>query len=304
MKPPPFAYAAPSTLSDAIALLKDGARPIAGGQSLMPVLNFRLAAPPLLVDLRRIPGLDGITIDDGVTLGARVLWRQIEQDTRLAAAHPLLQAAIAHVAHYQVRNRGTVGGSLAHADPASELPGVAVTCDAEIVVQGPAGARRIAAADFFVGPLTTTLAEDELITELRLPPWPATRRWIFEEFARRRGDFALAGVLAFWDPDPSSRATPASATPTCATPTRATPIRATNVHIGVIGACSAPCRLPAAEAALEGRPLDAASIDAAAQAAAAACDPGDDLHASAPYRRSLVATLLSRSLLSRSLAAA
>src|SRR5438067_4590662 len=125
MKPPPFRYQAPETLDEALALLAadPGARPIAGGQSLMPILNFRLAAPSLLVDLRRVPGLGDIVVDaDGVRLGAKVRWRDIENDARLRTAHPLLRAAVAHVAHYQIRNRGTIGGSLAHADPAAELP--------------------------------------------------------------------------------------------------------------------------------------------------------------------------------------
>ena len=136
-------------------------------------------------------------------LGAMVRWRDIEDDARLATAHPLLKAAIAHVAHYQIRNRGTVGGSLAHADPAAEMPGIAVTCDAEIAVVGKAGARVIQAADFFQGPLTTALTPDEIITEVRLPAWPARRRWGFQEFARRRGDFAMAGAAVFYDPDES-----------------------------------------------------------------------------------------------------
>ena len=141
-----------------------------------------------------------------------VRWRDIQDDKRLATAHPLLAAAIAHVAHYQVRNRGTVGGSMAHADPAAEMPGVAVTCDAEIAVVGKAGARTIKAADFFHGALTTALEPDEIITEVRLPAWPAGRRSAFQEFARRRGDFAMSGVALFYDPDGSGRRpTPMSA---------------------------------------------------------------------------------------------
>ena len=181
MNLPPFDYAAPATLDDALALLAGhagGARPIAGGQSLIPVLAFRLAQPTLLVDLRRIPGLNRIDVAiDGTRLGATVRWCDIENDARLAAAHPLLVAAIAHVAHYPIRNRGTVGGSLAHADAAAELPGIAVTCDADIVVAGRTGPRTVKAADFFVGPLMTVLEPDELIVEMRLPPWPAGRRW-------------------------------------------------------------------------------------------------------------------------------
>ena len=159
MKPAPFDYQAPGTLRVVIDLLASNpeAFVIAGGQSLMPVLAFRLATPSLLVDLRRLPGLDHIAVgDDGIRLGALVRWRDIEYDQQLAAAHPLLHAAAAHVAHYQIRNRGTVGGSLAHADPAAELPGVAVTCGGEITLCGPAGSRTVRAGDFFTGPLSDT----------------------------------------------------------------------------------------------------------------------------------------------------
>jgi len=154
MKPAPFDYQAPGTLREAIDLLASnpGAFVIAGGQSLMPVLAFRLATPGLLVDLRRLPGLGNIAVgDDALRLGALVRWRDIENDRRLPAAHPLLHTAVAHVAHYQIRNRGTVGGSLAHADPAAELPGVAVTCEGEITLFGPTGSRTVPAADFSPG---------------------------------------------------------------------------------------------------------------------------------------------------------
>jgi carbon-monoxide dehydrogenase medium subunit len=203
MKLPLFDYAAPKSVAEAIALLgaRDGnAKVLAGGQSLMPILAFRLASPELLVDLKHVQGLDRIEIGDtGVRLGAKVRWVDIEQDERLAVAHPLLAEAIKHVAHYQIRNRGTVGGSVAHADPAAEMPGITVTCEAEITIVGGNGSRIEKAADFFTGPLQTTLASDELITELRLPFWPAARRWSFLEFSRRRGDFALAGVALFYD---------------------------------------------------------------------------------------------------------
>jgi carbon-monoxide dehydrogenase medium subunit len=209
MKPPSFEYRAPETLEEAVALLAadPAARPIAGGQSLIPVLAFRLATPCMLVDLRRLPGLGDIVVDvDGVRLGAKVRWRDIEDDPRLAVAHPLLRAAVAHVAHYQIRNRGTIGGSLAHADPAAELPGIAVTCGAEIEVVGAAGRRTLLASEFFSGQLMTELRSDEIITELRLPPWPPARRWGFEEFARRQGDFALAGIALYYDEDEQGRA--------------------------------------------------------------------------------------------------
>jgi carbon-monoxide dehydrogenase medium subunit len=280
MKLPSFDYACPATLDEAVGLLAAGAgtaKAIAGGQSILPVLAFRLAAPKLLVDLKNVPGLDRIEIDGkGVRLGAKVRWRDIERDMRLRPTRPLLCAAIAHVAHYQIHNRGTVGGSLAHADPAAEMPGVAVTCDAQIRLIGVSGTRTVPAAEFFLGPLSTALAHDELIVEVLLPPWPGGRRWAFDEFALRRGDFALAGIAVFYDVDREGRAT--------------------NAHVGVIGACHRPHRLPQVEAVLNGRLIDHAAISAAAIEAAVAVDPLGDLHASAAYRRSLVGTLLERAL--------
>src|ERR1700691_2675983 len=203
MKLPPFEYACPTTISEAVALLAshDGeAKPLAGGQSLVPMLAFRVASPSLLVDLRKLAELREIKIaNDGVTLGAMVRWRDILDDARLRKAHPLLVAAVEHVAHYQIRNRGTVGGSIAHADPAAEMPGIVVTCEAKIAVVGKSGARVIEVADFFRGPLMTALTPDQIITEIRFPHWPARRRFGFAEFARRRGDFALAGDAVFYD---------------------------------------------------------------------------------------------------------
>jgi aerobic carbon-monoxide dehydrogenase medium subunit len=280
MKPAPFDYSCPSTIAEAVALMAehDGeAKAIAGGQSLMPLLAFWLAAPKLLVDLRKLPGLDRIVIgDDGVRLGAKVRWRDIEDDVSLASAHSLLRASVAHVAHYQIRNRGTVGGSLAHADPAVEMPGIAIACDAAIAVVGAAGGRLIAAADFFLGPLTTALGADEIITEIRLPAWATGRRWGFEEFARRRGDFALTGIALYYDSAEDGRVG--------------------NAHIGVIGACSRPHRLTAAEATLNGLIVEPSAITEVALAAAAEVEPPDDLRASAAYRRALVATLVERAL--------
>jgi len=279
MKPAPFDYQAPATLREAIELLVSDpeATVIAGGQSLMPVLAFGLATPSMLVELRRIPGLGRITVDDGgIRLGARVRWRDIEDDQRLDIAHPLLREAVAHVAHYQIRNRGTVGGSLAHADPAAELPGIAVTCEAEITLVGTAGTRTIHAGDFFTGPLSTLRQPDEIIAELRLPSWPRGRRWALREFALRQGDFALAGIALFYDEDQSGRVS--------------------NAHVGVIGACDRPHRLREVEGMLSGRPVDDRLIQAAAAMAAQAVDPPEDLHAGAAYRRGLVATLVERSL--------
>ena len=279
MKPAPFDYQAPGTLREAIDLLASNpeAFVIAGGQSLMPVLAFRLVTPSLLVDLRWLPGLGNIAVGDGgVRLGALVRWRDIEDDQRLVAAHPLLHVAVARVAHYQIRNRGTVGGSLAHADPAAELPGVAVTCEGEITLVGPAGSRTVRAGDFFTGPLSTLCRPDEIITQLHLPKWPSGRRWAFRKYARREGDFALAGILLFYDEDRQGAAS--------------------NAHVGVIGACSRSHRLSGVETLLNGHTIDDGLIRRAAATAAEEVDPPDDLHGDVAYRRGLLATLIERGL--------
>jgi CO/xanthine dehydrogenase FAD-binding subunit len=284
MKLPPFEYACPTKLSEAVALLAargGDAKLIAGGQSLVPMLAFRLAAPALLVDLRKLPELRKIEISpNGVVLGAMVRWCDILADARLRVAHPLLVAAVAHVAHYQIRNRGTIGGSIAHADPAAEMPGIALACEAEIATVGSAGARVIKAADFFLGPLMTLLEPDEIITDIRFPAWPVERRWGFQEFARRRGDFAMAAAAVWYDEDGGGKAR--------------------NAHVGVIGVGDRPLRLGAVEAVLNGRVIDAATIAQAEAAASAAVDPQTDIHASADYRRALVGTMVERALLSAS----
>ena len=270
----------PTSLAEAVALLAshDGeAKPLAGGQSLVPMLAFRVAAPSLIVDLRKLNELRQIEIADrGVTLGAMVRWRDILGDARLRQAHPLLVAAVEHVAHYQIRNRGTVGGSLAHADPAAELPGIVVTCEAEIAVLGSAGPRVIAAADFFRGPLMTALTADEIITEIRLPPWPARRRFGFAEFARRRGDFALAGAALFYDEDGAGKAV--------------------NAHVGAIGVADRPVRLAAVERVLNGSTIDEATIARPKRRPSAAVDPTDDIHAGGAYRKVLLGVMVERAL--------
>lgn len=281
MKLPDFDYVAPDTPAQVVALLAHhagDARVIAGGQSLLPAMAFRLARPSVLVDLRNLPELARIVIDErGVTLGARVRWRDILDDRRLRVAHPLLVEAVGHVAHYQIRNRGTAGGSLAHADPAAEMPCIAVTCDAELTVLAAGGERVIAAETFFEAPLTTTLGEAELILAVRLPRWPAKRRWAFREFAQRQGDFALAGVALQYDLDGDARARDA--------------------HIGVMGGCYKPARLPRAEEALNGRRVDRATATAVARIAAEEADLAGDFHADLAYRRSLTETLLCEALL-------
>lgn len=281
MKAPSFEYACPDTIDEAVRLLnvhQGDAKLIAGGQSLLPVLAFRLAAPSLLVDTRKLPGLDSISIGgDGVRLGAKVRWCDIEADGRLDQAHPLLKAAVALIAHYQIRNRGTVGGSLAHADPAAELLGVAIACEAEIKIFGPAGERTARADKFIVDALSTCLEFDELVVELRLPAWPEGRRWAFEEFARRSGDFAMAGIALYFDQDGEGRA--------C------------NSRVGVFGASRHPIRLLEAEAVLNGCVIDIATAARASRAAAQTVEPPDDIYASAQYRRALIEALTERALL-------
>jgi carbon-monoxide dehydrogenase medium subunit len=279
MKLPPFEYACPTTVSEAVALLAshDGeAKALAGGQSLVPMMAFRVASPSLVVDLRKLTELRDIKITaEGVTLGAMVRWRQILDDERLRIAYPLLIAAVEHVAHYQIRNRGTVGGSIAHADPAAEMPGIVVTCEAKITVVSKSGSGVIDAKDFFQGPLMTALQPDEIITEIKLPAWPAKRRFGFQEFARRKGDFALAAAMLFYDDDGG---------------------KARNTHVGAIGVGDTPLRLAAVEQVVNGSAIDEATITKAEAAASAAVSPHDDIHASGAYRKALVGVMVERAL--------
>jgi carbon-monoxide dehydrogenase medium subunit len=279
MKMPAFAYAAPESLPEALEILsrhRGEARVLAGGQSLLPLLAFRMAAPSILVDVRKIPALDRISISaGGIELGAKVRWCDIEESKPLRAAHPLLATAVDYVAHYPIRSRGTIGGSLAHADFAAELPGVVVTCDAEIVAVSLGGTRRIPAGEFFQSPLTTMLGHDEVITTLLLPAWPAERRWGFQEFSRQRGGFPLAGVALYYDEVDGN---------------------ASNAHLAVIAANSRLERLAAAEQALNGRAVDEDAVASVAQAAATAIDPVSDTEGPADYRRALVRTLTARAL--------
>lgn len=280
MKLPPFEYASPRTLQEAAVLLakhNGEARPIAGGQSLLPLMAFRLAAPALLVDLTNIPGLDRIELrDDGVHVGALTRWCQIETDERLIVAHPLLHQAVKHIAHYQIRNRGTIGGSLAHADPAAEMPALAIICEAEITITGPEATRTLPAKDFITGPLETALSPGEIVTSVRFPKWQPHRLWAFQEFAKRRGDFALGGVALHFNEDAQGFAS--------------------QVHIGVFGTGETPERLGAVEAFIRGRKVDARLAQAAGNIARDAVRVSGDMHASAEYRQALIGTLLERAL--------
>lgn len=278
MKLPEIAYARPATLAEAVSLLADPeAKLLAGGQSLIPMMAFRLATPALLVDIGRIEALDRISVSsDGVSLGARVRWRDIERSQQLAAYHPLLVEGTAHIAHYQVRNRGTVGGSMAHADPAAELPAIVLACEGQVEIFGVDGARCVSAAEFLLGPLTTALEPTDVITGVKLPPWPSSHRYAFEEFSRRRGDFALAGACLFYDLTNAGRIS--------------------DPHVVAFGATEMPLRVSELERFLSGKPAIAATFEAAANVASDAIVAIDDVHASAAYRASLFGTLVERGL--------
>ena len=279
MKPPPFAYASPDRVDEAVTLLArsgGGAKILAGGQSLVPMLNFRLLAPSLLVDLNRIPALRGIEERDGaLRIGAMTRHSEIERSELIERRLPVLGAAVRHVAHLAIRNRGTIGGSLAHADPAAELPLVALLLDASIGVTGSEGERTLPARDFFRAPLTTALDDDEVLTHLDLRfPAPETG-WGFEERARRSGDFALAAA---------------------ATTLRLDGNRDAEARIAEKGAHPTPVRIESAEARLAGQTPDDDAIDDAAETARSVVEPEDDLHASADFRRHLVGVLTRRAL--------
>lgn len=281
MKPPVFDYAAPKTVDEAVALLSrhaGEAKVLAGGQSLMPLLNMRLARPTLLVDIARVDGLDQIReIDGGLAIGAMTRQRAVEHSELVRTRFPLLHTAILNIAHPQNRNQGTVGGSLAHADPAAELPAVAVAVDAEFRAVGPAGERRIKAADFFVTYLTTALEPTEVLTEVRFPALPPRTGWSFVELARRHGDFALTGVVARLTTDGGGR---------CAA-----------AQIVLFGVGTTPVRARAAEQALVGETLSTPLFARAGLTASQEIDePLSDVHASADYRRDLARVLTRRAL--------
>ena len=281
MKPPPFDHARAESVEEAVSLLacrEGGAKLLAGGQSLVPMLNFRLVHPSLLVDVNRIPGLSGIEEGDGVLrIGALARHRRLEVSAAVAERFPVLRAAVRNVAHLAVRNRGTLGGSLAHADPAAELPMMALLLDATMEIAGPAGPpRRLAARDFFHSALATDLGDAEMLTRVELPFLPPGTGWGFEEVARRAGDFALAAAAA--------------------TLTLGADGKVAEARLAVMGAHDTPLRIAAAETLLAGETPDRDAMEAAAWAARDAVEPYDDLHASADLRRHLVGVLARRAL--------
>ena len=280
MKPSPFQYHAPMSVDEAVARLAEvapgGGLVLAGGQSLVPTMAFRLAAPPHLVDINRIEGLDRIAVDgDALIIGANVRHAAFHAPVAEGPLGDLLSTVVRYIAHYPVRQRGTLCGSLVQADPASEWCLVAETLDATLIARSVRGSRDIAARDFVHGPLATALEADELLIEARLPVLPADNRFGFSEFSRRAGDFALAMALAVYRLEDGVIAAP---------------------RIGVGGAEGRPRRITEAEQALNGEKPGPEAFQAAADAAAAAVDPVSDFITSANYRRGLVGAMTRRAL--------
>ena len=281
MKPAAFEYFAPATVDQALALLAahgGEAKPLAGGQSLIPAMNFRLARPRALVDLNRIAELSYIrSAKGGTTIGAMTRQRAVEQSDVVARGAPLLAEAMPAIAHPQIRNRGTIGGSLAHADPSAELPAVMLALDAAFRARSVTGERTIPASEFFKGMLETALAPDELLVEIGLPPMPDRSGTAFLEVARRHGDYALVGIAVVVTLDGQGRCKAA--------------------RIALLSVGDGPVLAVEAGKTLTGQVPSAEMVRAAADAAATRdVDPPSDIHASAAYRRRLVAVLTRRAL--------
>ena len=279
MKPPLFEYHAPASVEEAVGLLAehgDEAKVLAGGQSLIPLLSLRLARPAHLIDVNGLSDLGSIKNGNGLELGALVRHRVAERSADVKAASPMVAAALRYIGHAAIRNRGTIGGSVAHADPAAELPAVLLALGGEVVAQRSGGTRTIPAADLFQGFLTTALEPDELLTAVRFPAWPAGAGWSFQEFSRRSGDFAIVGVATMLVLDGGGKVTDA--------------------RVAFSGAAGTPVRSAAAEAVLNGGTPGPDLWKSAGEAAAGDLDPPDDLHGSANYRRHLASVLAQRSL--------
>ena len=281
MKPPRFRYCAPRILDDALLLLEqqgDETKILAGGQSLVPLLNMRLAAPTNLLDINRIAELNYIQPEDGyLAIGAAVRQCQVERSLLIQEKHPLLLETIWHIGHMQIRNRGTVVGSLAHADPAAELPALLTCLDGTVLLQSSAGERLLQTDAFFQGYLETALEPGEMVVEARFPWVDARAGWAFQEFARRSGDFALVGAAAVLTPAEDG---------TCQ-----------SARLAYAGVAGAPVRARAVERVLEGQPLNVQTLNMAAEAAREVVGVDmHDIHATVEYRRVLTAELTRRVL--------
>jgi len=277
MKPALFDYRAPRTLDEAIGFLAGDADAmvLAGGQSLMPAMNFRAASPSLLVDIQHIAALKGVTIADGeIRIKAMTRHRELELDAGVKRANPLIAETMQHVAHIPIRNRGTIVGSLCHADPSAELPLLFVLLDGTLVAQGPAGTRQVPAREFFKSFLTTARRQDEIVIEARLPVLPPGAGWAYDEVTRRHGDFALVGVGCVLQFDGEGRAA--------------------DVRLAACGIADRPLRLTAAEKLLNGTRLAAIDLDDAVLASVGAVTVADDMNTTASFRRRVLGGLIRR----------
>lgn len=282
MKPAPFEYASPRTVDEALALLGEhgwDAKVLAGGQSLVPLLNFRLSQPAFIVDLNAVPELFYLRAadDGGLLIGAMTRQQRVEHDPLVARLSPLLHETMPHVAYPQIRSRGTIGGSIVHADPAAELAAVSVALDGRFRLRGQSGERWVAVEEFFVGLFMTVLEPDELLVEVALPPTPPRSGFSLMEVTRRHHDFAMAGVAVQVTLDEVGRCDRA--------------------RLAFLSVGDGPVLARQAAQALQGEKPTAEAIEAAAQIAADAdIDPGSDIHASASYRRHLARVLARRAL--------
>jgi len=280
MKPAPFTYYCPETLDEAVRLLSehgDDGKVLAGGQSLMPLMSLRLARPAVIVDLNRIAGLDRIDVNDdsSLTIGALARQRALERDPSLVTLNPLLAAAVPLIGHFQIRNRGTVGGSLVHADPAAELPAVALTLGVDFVIANSTGERVVSAEDFYLGYMATVVEANEVLTEVRVPTWKADRLWAIEEVSRRKGDFAMVGVALWADLKGGA---------------------CEDSRITLFGVGGKPIRVLKAEQRLNGSTLDPATLKEVERIIFEELDPDSDIHASALYRKEVGGVLTRRAL--------
>lgn len=278
MKPALFDYVVAESIDHAVRELAgdDMARPLAGGQSLIPTMNFRIATPSKLVDLRKIRELQGVSVDNGmIRVGAMTRHRELELDAAANEANPLVGEVLANVAHIIVRNRGTIGGSIAHADAAAELPCLLVACGGSVIVQGDDGKRTIAAEELFQFHMTTSIGEGELLIEVQIPALPPNSGSAFQEVARRHGDYALAGVCAIVTINGG---------------------KCSAASLAACGIGSKATRLVNAESVLVGSTLDDAAVEAAGEAAKEYVTASDDAQASTAYRQQLVSTLVKRTV--------
>ena len=281
MKPPKFDYYDPSSLEEALALLDthqgDG-KVLAGGQSLMPLLNMRLARPSVVIDINRIEELNYIRASDGgIAIGAIARQRALQTDKLISERLPILQEGAYYIAHPQIRSRGTICGSIAHADPAAELPALALALDAEMALTSTKGTRTVRAETFFQSFFTTALEANEILTELRFPAPPRDSAWSVIEISRRHGDFAIAGIVAGLGLEPNRQ-------------------KIAHACLVYFGVGPTPIRVKAAEDVLVGQTAAEAAFEAAAQCAKQGIDPSNDIHATEEYRRAVAATLTKRAL--------